>query len=326
MPATPGNRGGVLSLVVPLYKSEANLPDLLKAVAWMNTQTRMEAVFVVDGSPDRCAEILRRELPGQPFESRLVELSRNFGAFSAITAGMAEGTGDYFALLAADLQEPPELILKFVKRLESGDLDVVVGQRSARNDPFTSRVFSSVFWYFFRKFAVAQIPPGGVDTFGCTRQVRDSLLALPEVDSSLVSLLFWVGYRRETVAFERRQRTAGKSAWSMKKKIDYAINSFFNFTDLPVRLLIYGGAVAAAISFGVGLFLIGARLSGLIQVPGYTALALLISFYGGLTMFALGVVGQYIWLALQNARRRPNYIVRAAMRFAGSAVRTPARD
>jgi polyisoprenyl-phosphate glycosyltransferase len=202
----------VLSLVVPLYKSEANLPDLLKAVAWMNTQIRMEAVFVVDGSPDRCAEILRAELPRQPFESRLIELSRNFGAFSAITAGMAEGTGDYFALLAADLQEPPELILEFVKRLETGELDVVVGQRSARNDPFVSRVFSGMFWYFFRKFAVAQIPPGGVDTFGCTRQVRDSLLALPEVDSSLVSLLFWVGYRRETVAFERRERTAGKSA------------------------------------------------------------------------------------------------------------------
>jgi polyisoprenyl-phosphate glycosyltransferase len=316
----------VLSLVVPLYKSEANLPDLLKAVAWMNTQIRMEAVFVVDGSPDRCAEILRAELPRQPFESRLIELSRNFGAFSAITAGMAEGTGDYFALLAADLQEPPELILEFVKRLETGELDVVVGQRSARNDPFVSRVFSGMFWYFFRKFAVAQIPPGGVDTFGCTRQVRDSLLALPEVDSSLVSLLFWVGYRRETVAFERRERTAGKSAWSLKKKIDYAINSFFNFTDLPVRLLIYGGAVAAAVSFGVGLFLIGARLSGLIQVPGYTALALLISFYGGLTMFALGVVGQYIWLALQNARRRPNYIVRTALHFAGSAARSAKRD
>ena len=113
----------MLSLVVPLYKSEVNLPDLLKAGAWMNTQIRMEAVFVVDGSPDRCAEILRAELPRQPFESRLIELSRNFGAFSAITAGMAEGTGDYFALLAAELQEAPEVSLGMGKRRETGGVE-----------------------------------------------------------------------------------------------------------------------------------------------------------------------------------------------------------
>ena len=159
------------------------------------------------------------------------------------------------------------------------------------------------------------MPLGGVDTFGCTRQVRDRLIALPEVDSSLVSLLFWMGFRRQTVPFVRRQRTAGKSAWSFKKRVDYAIYSFFNFTDLPVRLLIYSGAFGAALALPVGFVVLSARLAGWIRVPGYTPLAILISFYGGLMTFGLGVVGQYIWLTLQNARRRPNYIVRAVCSF-----------
>src|SRR5512132_504817 len=100
----------LLSLVLPLYKSEANLPDLLKAVASLAAQTPLEAVFVVDGSPDDCAAILAKELPHQPFESQLIQLSRNFGSFSAIAAGLECGRGDCFAMLAADLQEPPELM------------------------------------------------------------------------------------------------------------------------------------------------------------------------------------------------------------------------
>jgi glycosyltransferase involved in cell wall biosynthesis len=302
----------VLSLVIPIYKSEANLPDLLKAVAGLADQTPLEAVFVIDGSPDHCAAILERELPRQPFASQLVQLSRNFGSFSAIAAGLEQGRGDYFAMLAADLQEPPELMLEFVNRLRSGQVDVVVGQRTGREDPWLSRILSNTFWRVFRRFAVGDVPPGGVDTFGCTRQVRDCLLELREVDSSLVSLLFWVGFRRAEVPFIRRKRLLGKSSWTLRKKIDYAVYSFFSFTDLPVRLLLLTGASAAALALVVGIIIFSARVLGLIRVPGYAALALLILFYGGTTTFALGLIGQYVWLALQNARRRPKYIIRCS--------------
>jgi len=309
----------MLSLVIPLYCSQENIPDLLQAVSELARKTPLEAVFVDDGSPDRSAEILHHELDAQDFPSRLIELSRNFGSFSAIAAGLAHGSGDCFAMLSADLQEPPELMLDFVERLSSGNVDVVVGQRITRQDPWLSRALSNLFWKLFRRFAVKDIPSGGVDTFGCTRQVRDGLIALPEVDSSLVSLLFWMGFRRQTVPFVRRERTAGKSSWSFKKKVDYAIYSFFNFTDLPIRLLIYSGAFASVLALLVGVIVLWARLAGWIQVPGYTPLAILISFYGGVTTFGLGIVGQYIWLTLQNARRRPNYIVRAVSSFGPDA-------
>jgi hypothetical protein len=181
--------------------------------------------------------------------------------------------------------------------------------------------WANLFWGLFRRFAVSDVPPGGVDTFGCTKQVRDALLDLREVDSSLVSLLFWLGFRRETVPYDRRTRTAGKSAWTWRKKIDYALYSFFSFTDLPVRLLLLTGAMAAGLAVILGTIIFTARILGWIHVPGYTALALLIIFYGGTTTFALGLIGQYLWLTLQNARRRPKYVIRTATRYSRSSFR-----
>jgi len=311
----------MLSLVLPIYRSELNIPALLKAVRELDQQTRIEAVFVVDGSPDRSAELLEKELPGFPVRSQLIQLSRNFGSFSAIRAGLAHGTGEYFAMLAADLQEPPDLILQFVKVLESGHADIVIGQRTTRDDPWWSRFLSNLFWGLFRRFAVADIPPGGVDTFGCTRAFRDQLLALPEVDSSLVSLLFWLGFRRQIIPFSRRARQAGKSSWSLRKKIDYALFSIFNFTDLPIRLLMVAGACSAALAVLFGMAVVAFKISGHIQVPGYAALALLITFFGGTATLALGIIGQYVWLSLQNARQRPNYVVRTVVIHDGCLTR-----
>jgi glycosyltransferase involved in cell wall biosynthesis len=162
----------MLSLVLPIYRSEVNLPALLEAVRDMDKKIRIEAVFVVDGSPDRSAELLEEQLPVFPVRSQLIQLSRNFVSFSSIRAGLEHGTGDYFAMLAADLQEPPELILRFVELLESGQADIVIGQRASRDDPWFSRLLSSIFWKIFRQFAVADMPAGGVDTFGCTRAIN----------------------------------------------------------------------------------------------------------------------------------------------------------
>jgi glycosyltransferase involved in cell wall biosynthesis len=311
----------MLSLVVPIYRSEANLPDLLHELARLSRLIELEVVLVVDGSPDRCAEILASELADQPFPSQLIQLSRNFGAFSAIAAGLQHGRGDMFATVAADLQAPLDLVAEFAARLSSGEVDVVVGQRTGREDSWLDRNISSLYWSFFRRFVMNEIPAGGVDTFACTAQVRDALVRLNEVDSSLILLLFWLGFRRETAPFIRRKRVAGRSSWSLRKKIDYAFYSIFNFTDLPVRLLLFVGASASVLALCTGIVVLLYRMLGWIHVPGYTALALLIVFYGGSTTFALGLIGQYLWLTLQNARRRPNYVVRTVQVYEASARR-----
>jgi glycosyltransferase involved in cell wall biosynthesis len=306
-----------LSLIVPVYRNEPNLEPLLQQLAQLNQRLEggMEAVFVVDGSPDRCLDLLRQRLPSAPFPCRLISLSRNFGSFSAIAAGLEAGSADYFAVLAADLQEPPELIVQFHEILSRRQADIVFGCRASRSDPWISELFSRLFWWLYGAFIVAEMPKGGIDVFGCTRQVRDCLLGCTEADTNLIALLIWVGFRRKFVPYERQARTAGKSAWTLRKKLKYSLDSIFNFTDLPIQLLLSVGAAGIAVGTVFACVLIFSKLTGRIPVPGYSAIVLVIIFFGSLTSLGLGIIGQYLWLTLQNARKRPRYIVATAEQY-----------
>ncbi|HNL92912.1 MAG TPA: glycosyltransferase, partial [Pseudomonadales bacterium] len=148
------------SLIIPVYKNEESLPDLLAVLADMNEKLsgKLEVVIVVDGSPDNSYSILRQQLPEMPFVSQLLLHSRNYGSFAAIRAGMQVASGSYFAVMAADLQEPPELALEFFQLLAADEADVVVGTRDARNDPWRSRWSSEIFWWVYRKFIIKDVP------------------------------------------------------------------------------------------------------------------------------------------------------------------------
>ena len=169
-----------------------------------------EVVFVVDGSPDRCLQILRERLPALPLRTQLLSLSRNFGSFAAIAAGLESAHGDCMAVMAADLQEPPELVLQFFEVLGAGRADIVFGVRGGRSDPWLSELASNLFWFIYRKLVIKDMPRGGVDVFGCTREVRDHLLHLQGIDTNLIALLFWLGYRREYIVYERQRAPGGQ--------------------------------------------------------------------------------------------------------------------
>ena len=318
----------ILSIIIPLYKSEANLPALfaeMRRIAGISP-VDLELVFVDDGSPDQSAAIVQRNLEEWGIAAQLIRLSRNFGSFAAIAAGLAHARGDYCATLAADLQEPPELVLDFLERLRAG-VDVVFGQRSAREDPVITRWTSNAFWAVYRRLVNPDIPPGGVDAFGCARKVRDQICSMQEVETSLVALLFWVGYRRAFVPYRRRQREGGRSAWTIRKKMRYLVNSVFSFTDLPLQALLSAGVLGMALAILGAAAVLAAKLNGRIPIPGYAATVLAIFFFGGLTSAGLGIVGEYLWLTLQNARRRPLYVVasKTASGAPGSAIVSPAR-
>jgi glycosyltransferase involved in cell wall biosynthesis len=283
----------VLTLVIPVYKNEASLPDLLAAIEQLHDrlQGELETVFVIDGSPDRCFEILRAELPRRPLKSKLVLLARNFGSFAAIRTGLEHGTGERFAVMAADLQEPPELVLEMDRLLRGGEVDVVVGVRESRADPLLSSLPARVFWSLYRRYVVPEMPPGGVDMFGCNRTFRDTLLQLQESHSSLVAQIFWLGFRRATVPYVRQARAHGVSAWTFRKKVNYLMDSVFAFTDLPIRMLIRTGAFGATLAAVFGLIVIAGRLMGAITVPGYAMTAILIVFFSALNLLSLGIVG-----------------------------------
>jgi glycosyltransferase involved in cell wall biosynthesis len=295
------------SLIIPVYKNELNIPSLLDAIRDMHKELSadLEVVFVVDGSPDKSYEILKESLPREIFSSKLVLLSKNFGSFAAARAGLEIASGEYFAVMAADLQEPPELAVEFFRTLANEPYDVAIGTRDSRSDPYFGRLASNIFWGFYKKFVANEMPVGGIDVFGCNRVFRDSLLQLGESHSSLIAQIFWLGFRRKQVSYKRLERQFGVSAWTFKKKVNYMMDSIFSFTDLPIKILVRIGGIGILIFGFTGLITFVSKLLGLIVVPGYTTIFLAVGFFGAINLFGLGIIGSYAWRIYENTKARP---------------------
>jgi glycosyltransferase involved in cell wall biosynthesis len=305
------------SLVIPVYRNEETIPDLLAALARLDGELggALEVVFVVDGSPDRSLPAILAALPGQHLHARVLEMSRNFGAFAAIRAGLIEARGPHFAVMAADLQEPPELVLEFFRRLETDACDVVCGVREGRDDALQVRALSALFWALYRRLIQPEMPEGGIDVFGCNQRARDELVALKEAHSSLVGQLIWIGMRRAEVPYRRRARRHGQSSWTFWRKLGYMLDSCLSFSDLPIRLLFAVGCLALAVALGYGTLVLVARLTGIIAEPGYATTILLIAGFGALNALGLSVVGAYAWRAFENTKGRPLAIVQRRFTF-----------
>jgi glycosyltransferase involved in cell wall biosynthesis len=298
------------SVVVPVYGNADTIPALLERLGQLacSLDGPMEAVFVVDGSPDGSLVLLRRLLPECSYRSQLISHSRNFGSFAAIRTGFAAARGEFVAAMAADLQEPAELVQTFFGYLASGDYDVAVGTRTGRADPRTTMLLSRAFWAMYRRWVHREIPAGGVDIFGCTRQVAGELVKLEESRSSLVGLLYWLGFRRVEVPYARAPRQSGRSGWSLRRKLGYFLDSVFSFTDVPVTLLVLVGAVGAVLTIISSVVVLAARLTGTIHQTGYTPLMLVVLLSTFALLFGLGIVGSYVWRTYENSKGRPGAV------------------
>jgi hypothetical protein len=220
--------------------------------------------------------------------------------------------------MAADLQEPPELILEFFNLLSRGDADIVFGQRVSRADPKLKKLLSTIYWRAYRRFILPAMPEGGVDIFGCNRQVVETLLAIEEPNGSLVAQLFWAGFRRRFVPYHRRARTEGKSAWGFSRLFRYMMDSIFSYTDLPILVVLSLGVIGCLFSFVFGAVTLVGWLLGDIEERGYTTLVILISFFGSLSLVVQGILGSYLWRALENTKRRPLRIISRVVDSLGS--------
>ncbi|MGY3127351.1 glycosyltransferase involved in cell wall biosynthesis [Agrococcus sp. UYP33] len=304
------------SIVIPVYKNEETIPNLFARLRDLSTRWRdLEVVLVVDGSPDRSADVIRAELTDAPFSVQLVEHSRNFGSFEAIRSGLAVVKGDYVGVMAADLQEPTSLVEEFFTILEAGDWDVAVGTRQSRDDPGSSKLLSGTYWSLYRRLIQPEMPKGGIDIFGCTREVAARLVALEESHSSLVGLLLWVGYRRVEVPYARVAREHGKSGWSLRRKIGYFLDSSFSFTNAPITVITLVGILGTVTTIVIALTVFISWALGRIPVEGFTALMLVNLGSTGAILIALGVIGSYVRRGFDNSKRRPHAIVARATEF-----------
>ena len=315
------------SLIIPVYKNEESIPELLDVVEDlnMNLEGKLEVVFVVDGSPDYSYTLLREALPHRNFSGILIEHSRNFGSFAAVRTGLSEASGPYFAVMAADLQEPPSLILEFFKILTSEPIDIAVGLRRKRDDPFFSKLSARIYWTLYRKFVQKEMPRGGADVFACNREFRNWLLELSESNTSPVGLLFWLGFRRKLVAYDRLKRRHGTSAWSFSRKVRYLMDSLFAFTDLPIRMLVIIGIIGFIFFLSFGTFVFLGKITGMVSVPGYTATILTIAFFAALNSLGLGVIGSYVWRTFENTKRRPHSIIMSKIVLRNGGASEPSR-
>jgi len=298
------------SIVIPVYKNEDSIPDLLESLARLKKQLAepMEVVFVVDASPDKSFLLLKESLSHCPFQSKLILHSRNFGAFSAIRTGLQYGTGPFFGVLAADLQDPPSLLVQLFQSLESGH-DVVIGRRDERGDPFWQRIISWFFWWFYRWVIQPEMPRGGADIFGCNETIRNHLLSLRETNTTLIGLVVWLGFNREVIPYKRRPRRYGKSTWTFQKKIQYGMNSLLAFSDFPLQIMILLGGIGLLAAFVGGGVAVLLKVFSSVHLPSATGQLLTIIFFGGINSMGIGIVGSYVWRTFENTKERPMALV-----------------
>jgi glycosyltransferase involved in cell wall biosynthesis len=307
------------SVVVPVYGNASTLELLISRLSLVAERLDgpLEIVFVVDGSPDDSLATLRRLLPSAPVPTQLVVHSRNFGSFAAIRTGLMAASGDYVAVMAADLQEPPELMEEFFGALADGKHDVAVGRRVSRADPAMTSAMSRVFWGTYRRLINPDIPPGGVDVFAVSKPAADELLRLHESHSSLIGLLFWIGYDRVEVPYDRLERPDGKSGWTIRKRTRYLLDSVFSFTDIPISMLSTVGAMGALTTVAIAIIVFVSWATGGIKDVGYTPLMLVLLFSTFSLLSGLGVVGSYVWRTYENSKARPWAIPISRERFNG---------
>jgi dolichol-phosphate mannosyltransferase len=298
------------SIIVPIYGSEENLPHtlprLLKLAEELSTY-EIELIFVDDASPDHSASLI---LEARQKDSRikLVRLSKNFGSMLAIMAGVQYSSGDCLGVIAADLQDPPELFKEMLLRWQNGD-KVVLALRADREESLTQKFFAGLYYRLLAKFALTNYPRGGFDFVLFDRQVANELLSAKEKNTNLMSLIYWLGHQRSTISYVRQKRQHGRSRWTIAKKIKLVVDSFVSFSYLPIRLISVVGFLTALLSFTYGLFVFIEAIMGKITVQGYSALMTVITFLLGLIMVMLGIIGEYLWRVLDEVRSRPAYVV-----------------
>jgi glycosyltransferase involved in cell wall biosynthesis len=301
-----------ISVVIPVYNNAASLPDLLarfRELAAQNAQDRFEFVFVDDGSFDDSLSVLVSLAQGES-RIRIVKLSRNFGSNAALLAGLSQARGDAVAAIAADLQDPPELIIDLICHWREGD-KVVLAARQTRDDGFLNTLLSDIFYAMFRRFAIKAMPKRGFDFFLLDRQVCDLINHIQENNVYLMGLIVWLGFTPKVITYHRRKREKryGRSMWTFGRKIKYFIDSFVAFTYFPVRATSIIGLTFSIIGLLYALVVVFMRL--IIQVPieGWASLMVVVLVVSGIQMMMMGILGEYLWRNLDETRKRPRFII-----------------
>lgn len=301
-----------LSIVTPAYNEAANLPLLYEQLKVVLEQLGIEweMIIVDDHSRDDTFDTIAR-LAEKDHRVRGLRLARNSGSHTAVGCGLDAARGDCAIVLASDLQDPPEIIPTMTAEWQKG-AQVVWGVRAHRQGESSSTLAFSRFYYVLMRGIVGmrEMPTQGADVFLIDRTVIEALRQFRERNVSLFALIMWMGFRQTSITYDKQPRRFGRSGWNLEKKIKLVIDSITSFTYLPIRLMSYVGILFGVLGFLYAAFVIINAVAG--NPPqGWSSLIFVVLIIGGIQMVMIGILGEYLWRTLDEARQRPRYLVEA---------------
>ncbi len=299
-----------VSIVSPAYNESENFASMyerLEAV-FIDLQVTWEWVVVDDHSGDDSFDQLSR-LAALGGRVRAVRLSRNFGSHAAIHCGLSHVRGLCAIVMAADLQDPPEMIPELIAKWRGGSQVVWAARNLRAGESQAVLWFSRLYYWLMKQLnGLDKIPPRGADFWLMDRVVIEAYLQFKEVHVSALLLILWMGFQQEIIYYDKQARLHGHSGWTLKKKLKLLVDSITSFTYLPIRLMSYIGMIVATLGFLYAAFIVINTLLGH-SVEGWSSLMVVILVLGGMQMGMLGILGEYLWRSHDETRRRPRYLI-----------------
>lgn len=301
------------SIVIPVYFNEGCLSktfDLIyHDVIQKNSELDWEIIFVDDGSKDRSYEELLKIKKNCPDSVKVIKFTRNFGQVPAIIAGYRHATGKCIITLSADLQDPPDLINTMLNSYFSEKNEIVICNRIDREESVFRRATSKFFYYLMKKLCFPDMPAGGFDYLLISRNVAEIVMSSKEANIFLQGQILYTGYSIKFIPYKRLKREIGKSRWTFGKKIKYLLDGLLGYSYFPLRLMSIGGILISLSGFIYAIVITYNRIIGNIPFEGWAPLMILVLVLSGFQMLMLGIIGEYLWRTLDQARQRPQYII-----------------
>jgi glycosyltransferase involved in cell wall biosynthesis len=309
-----------LAVVVPIYNEEDNLPELSRRLADACGRiegARWQVIYVDDGSTDKSVAIIMEQHRADP-RFTLLQLSRNFGPYPALSAGLAHADADAVVTIDGDLQDPPEVIPDLVACWRSGG-QVILAARRSRQDRGIRRIGAEMFHRIFGVLNDFHVP-ANTGIFGLLdRQAVEEFNRLPERNRYVPGLRYWIGFDRRVVYYDRLDRAHGAPKQSLRRLIHLALDSIFSFSYKPLKLMMVAGLGISSVAFLVAVMYMAKRLLGYETAPlGFTTLVTLIGFLGGIQLIAIGLIGEYLGRIYDEVKQRPLYIIKQRLGVAPS--------
>lgn len=301
-----------ISIIIPVYFNEGSIKLTYKVlkenILVKFPDLHFEIIFIDDGSRDNSYQEMC-EIKNIDDNVKLIQFTRNFGQLSALYAGYEIAKGRGILNLAADLQEPPELIISIINSYIRKEAMIIAGKRIKRDENFYRRLTSQMFYYFIKKLSFSNMPNGGFDIVLMDKKVKDFMLESKESNAFWQGQILWSGYSVKFIPYSRKKREIGTSKWTFVKKIKYLLDGVLNYSYAPLRFFSILGIISFIVGIIYSIVIVISFFTGNSPFTGWAPIMIVILLFSGLQLIMTGIIGEYLWRVLEQSKNRPKYII-----------------